>query len=282
MLFAFHKIWYNLYWKVRVIFLYTYYENPKKHIFISHKKKSYNFSSHFHNNLEIVFCFSGAQTIKIGETVYNMKKGDVAFIFPNIVHEYIECHTSEGKQTEVLAVIIDNKLISEVMPEILSKYPINPLINAELVSKDTVEAFKKILKAESDITLIGWTYVALSELLKVLSLVNLNNDPELAPKLIDYIDKNFKEALSINHLANSFGYSPSYIAHIFCDQLKIPFRTYLGAVRSEYAASQIKTTKKSLTEIAYDSGYISLNTFCRCFKKHFSITPSQYRKTFKE
>ncbi|MBR5506348.1 MAG: AraC family transcriptional regulator, partial [Clostridia bacterium] len=23
---------------------------------------------------------------------------------------------------------------------------------------------------------------------------------------------------------------------------------------------------------------VSLNTFCRCFKKHFSMTPSQYRK----
>ena len=151
-----------------------------------------------------------------------------------------------------------------------------------VVSKDTVDAFRKILNSESDIALTGWTYIALSELLNVLSFESLNNDPELAPKLIDYIDKNFKEPLSINHLANIFGYSNSYIAHIFCDQLKIPFRTYLGAVRSEYAASQIKTTKKSLTEIAYDSGYVSLNTFCRCFKKHFSTTPSQYKKTFRE
>lgn len=281
MLFTFIKIWYNSYQKVRVILLYAYYENPKQRIFISHRNKSYNFSSHFHNNLEVAICFSGMQTIKIGETVCDMKSGDVAFIFPNIVHEYIECLNPE-EETEVLAVIIDNKLLSEVMPEIFSKFPKNPQIPAELVSKDTVDAFRKILNSESDIALMGWTYVALSGLLNVLSFESLNNDPELAPKLIDYIDQNYKEPLSINHLANVFGYSTSYIAHIFCDQLKIPFRTYLGAVRSEYAASQIKTTKKSLTEIAYDSGYVSLNTFCRCFKKHFSITPSQYKKTFRE
>lgn len=141
---------------------------------------------------------------------------------------------------------------------------------------------KKILNAENDVALMGWTCVALSELFKVLSLENLNTDPELAQKLIDYIEKNFKEPLSINHLASVFGFSPSYISHIFCDQLKISFRTHLGAVRSEYAADLIRTTKKSLTEISCDSGYISLNTFCRCFKKHFSLTPSQYRKKFRE
>ena len=36
---------------------------------------------------------------------------------------------------------------------------------------------------------------------------------------------------------------------------------------------------KSLTEIAFDNGFNSLNTFCRCFKKHFSCTPSEYKKS---
>ncbi|MBQ7118868.1 MAG: helix-turn-helix transcriptional regulator [Oscillospiraceae bacterium] len=260
--------------------MYAYYENPMKHIFISHRKETYDFSSHFHGNLEVVFCFNGAQNIKIGENSFTMETGDAAIIFPNIVHEYVR-HTPE-KPTEILAIIIDNKLISEAMPDILSKHPTNPLIRSNLISEETVRAFKNVLESKNDISLIGWTYVVLSGLLNAVTLVPLNNDPELAPKIISYIDNHFKENLNINHLAAVFGYSQSYIAHIFCDQLKIPFRTYLGAVRSEFASTLIKTTKKSLTEIAYESGYVSLNTFCRCFKKHFSVTPSEYRKKIKE
>ena len=90
---------------------------------------------------------------------------------------------------------------------------------------------------------------------------------------------NFQKPLTITFLSNEFGYSSSYIAHIFYDQLKIPFRTYLGEVRSKYAAKLIETTAKTLTEIAFECGYNSLNTFCRCFKKHFSQTPSEYKKT---
>jgi len=259
-------------------FLYTYYENPKKHIFISHSKKTYNFASHFHNNLEVVFCFSGAQNIKIGEKIYTMKQGDATIIFPNIVHEYIEAADAKGKLTEIVAVILDNKLIADNAPQVLSGYPKNPFIKAELIPENIVAAFRKITETNNDLALTGWTYLILSHLLETISIETYNNDLDLAPKIIDYIDKQFKEDLNINYLAGVFGYSPSYIAHIFSNQLKIPFRTYLGAVRSEYAAMLIKTSKKSLTEIAYEAGYNSLNTFCRCFKKHFSQTPSQYKK----
>ena len=258
--------------------LYTYYEIPKKHVFISHKTETYNFASHFHNNLEIAFCFSGAQSVKIGESVYTMRKGDAAIIFPNIVHEYIEYHGAE-EDTEIVAIILDYKLIAAAVSGILTHCPASPLICSKFVSENTRYAFKNIATAQSDIALIGWTYVILSELLQVVQLTPMDKELDLAPRIIDYIDNNFKEDLNINSLANAFGYSPSYVAHIFCDQLKISFRTYLGAVRSEYAATLIKTTSKNLTEIAYDSGYSSLNTFCRCFKKHFSMTPSQY-KTF--
>lgn len=258
--------------------MYPYFENPKDFIFISHTKNTYNFSSHFHNNLEIAFCFSGAQTIKIGETVYTMKKGDASIIFPNTVHEYIECNCVTDEPTEVLAIILDYRLVADGVSGIMSKYPTNPVVKSELVSENAIYAFRMITTVEDNIGLLGWTYIALSEILKVITLATLDNNLDLAPKIVDYIDKNFKEDLNIGHLAKVFGYSPSYIAHIFCDQLKIPFRTYLGAVRSEYAATQIKTTRKSLTEIASESGYVSLNTFCRCFKKHFSMTPSQYRK----
>ena len=255
-----------------------YFEKHPSLIYISHLKKTYNFKSHFHNNLEIVFCFSGAESIKIDDTFYTLKKGDAAIIFPNTVHEYLECAEGKNTETEILAVIFDNKLISGIIPDISSKYTENPIVKSDFVSEDARLAFSKIPNAENDASLLGWTYIVLSELLKVVPVSHLNRDFDLPPKIIEYINKSFKEPLTITHIAGVFGYSPSYIAHIFCDQLKIPFRTYLGAVRSEYAANLIRTSQMTLTEIAYDSGYQSLNTFCRCFKKHFGLTPSQYKK----
>lgn len=255
-----------------------YFENKNKKIFISYYNKTYNYPSHFHNHLELVYCFSGSQKVKVGEMVYTLKKGEAVVIFPNTIHEYIEDNTA-FEDSETLAIICDTNLLNENLPDIIKKYPTNPLIKPNMLSGNTVYAFKKVLTVKNDIELLGWTYIILSDLICSLKLTSSRDNLELPSKIISYIDSNFKEPLSINFIAREFGYHPSYIAHLFSDRLKIAFKTYLGGVRSEYAAYLIRTTDKTLTEIAYDSGYNSVNTFCRSFKKHFFKTPSQYKKS---
>ncbi len=212
----------------------------------------------------------------------HIKKGNVVVIFPNTVHEYIECDSLCNEPTETVALISNTKLLAESMSDIVTKHSKNPYIDSSLLSENAYLAFKNILSASNTIEHLGWACIALSELFSILELAPAEGDLDLASKVLAYVDANFKENLTINHIAKVLGYHPSYIAHLFCDRLKIPFRTYLGAVRSEYATSQIRTTKKNLTEIAYESGYCSLNTFCRCFKKHFSQTPSQYKNFYRK
>lgn len=258
--------------------LYPYYETASFSIYTSYAKSPYSFPSHFHNRLEAVYCPFGMQNIKIGKTVYTLHSGDAMIIFPNTVHEFLP-HPHAPEETETIALICNTELLSATLPDILTKYPETPVVKSELISKDTAYAFRKILSAQDNTELLGWTCIILSDIMKSLKLVPTEGNTELPSRIISYINKNFREELTIPEIAKEFGYHPSYIAHLFCDRLKIPFRTYLGAIRSEYAASLIRAGEKNLTEIAYDSGYNSLNTFCRSFKKHFNMTPSEYKKS---
>ena len=253
-----------------------YLENKSKLIYRSVNHLSYDYPSHFHNNLEIAFCFYGKQKIRIGEKEYILNAGDSVVIFPNITHEYFKITDEE---TSNISLICHTKLLSELLPDTVTKYANEPYIPASKVSEKIALAFESITKCENEAQMLGWTYIALAELMEKLTLESRGGDRDLPARVVSYIDENFKEPLTIETLSHTFGYHPSYMAHVFCDQLKISFRSYLGAVRAEYAAAQIRTTQKSLTEIAYDSGCNSLNTFCRCFKKHFGMTPSQYKKS---
>lgn len=255
--------------------MHPFFENIPDLIFAVLMDKPYDFPSHFHNNLEMAFCFSGSLRVRLGEEMYLLKKGDALVIFPNNVHEYI---SADIDTSESASVIISTKLLGEIIPQIVTGQPKSPYIPAEQLSTEIFAAFKKLVNCQDEIEKIGIALTILSVLVKKLNITPLKASMTLPSMITSYIDANFTENLSIARLAKVFGYHPSYIAHIFCDQLKLPFSTYLGAVRCEYASKQIRTTRKSLTEIAYESGFNSLNTFCRCFKTHKGMTPSQYRK----
>jgi len=255
--------------------MHPYLENNPEHIYTGYYDKPYDFPAHFHNNLEITFCFSGCQNVTVGDRDYLMKKGDAIVIFPNNVHEYSVAGSTSAK---TISIIFNTTLLSEAVPEIMSMYPRNPLIPSSKISKESVSAFIKISKSDNSIEKIGLAFIVLSELMPFLTLLPMKSSLSIPAKITSYIESHFTENLTINYIAKTFGYHPSYIAHVFCDQLKMPFRTYLGSLRCEFAAKQILTTKKSLTEIAYESGFNSLNSFCRCFKTHKGKTPSAYRK----
>lgn len=257
------------------------YFEQKTNIFLSHEYGDHNFPAHFHHHIEIAYCISGKQNIKIGEKNYTLNKGDAAVIFPNTVHEYINYDGVCDEPIEMIAVVCNVNLLVEIYPEIITKSTLNPFLESRLITENADNAFRNIISAKNNIELLGWTLILISDLLENMELIDVDSNVSLPSKIINYINANFKENLTIEHIAKVFGYHPSYIAHLFCDQLKIPFRTYLGAVRSEYAALQIQSNKDNFTKIAYESGFNSLNTFCRCFKKHFSQTPSQYKKSIK-
>ena len=260
--------------------MYPYFENMVRKLYINYSKESYDYDSHFQNKIEICYCFSGMQKLKVDGTIYTLSAGDAVFILPNIVHEYIKCDPGDGEQTEVISFICDTDLIASLIPDIVTKRLVTPFIPAHLISKDTNRAFRRMTLNPESMELLGWGCIAISGIVKNVDFIPFKSSggDKLAPALISYINSNFTKNLTIGTIAREFGYSESYIAHVFYDRLKIPFRAYLGSVRSERAKDLIIKTDKTLTEIAYECGYNSVNTFCRCFKKHFKKTPSQLRQ----
>ena len=264
--------------------MHTYFENDLQKIYISHRMESYNYDPHFQNKIEIAYCFSGIQNVRVGETVYTLKKGDAVYISPNVVHEYIKCEDDCDENTEVISFMSETDFFASVLPELVTKSPESPFVPSEHIDQSTALAFRKMLSVTDKLELLGWGCIALSGIVRNLDMVPLKklDGFNLAPSIVSYINSNFQKPLTIKSIAGEFGYSQSYIAHIFYEQLKIPFRTYLGSVRSEYAKDLILKTAKSLTEISYECGYNSLNTFCRCFKKRYGVTPSEIKKGKKQ
>ncbi|MCA5960134.1 helix-turn-helix transcriptional regulator [Blautia sp. RD014234] len=53
--------------------------------------------------------------------------------------------------------------------------------------------------------------------------------------------------------------------------------SYLTSIRLQQAVYYLKTTNRTIKDIAYACGFQSENSFCITFKKQIGYTPSEYR-----
>lgn len=102
--------------------------------------------------------------------------------------------------------------------------------------------------------------------------------PRLVRQVVRYIDKNFKEKISLTNLAQVFSITPNYLGRILTKWLGISFSEYINRVRIKYACNLLATTDLSVKEIAFSSGYNSVEHFIYVFKSIMDDTPSNYRK----
>lgn len=96
---------------------------------------------------------------------------------------------------------------------------------------------------------------------------------------IAYISEQFSQTISLEDTARFAGLSPAYFSRLFHAQLGMSFSDYVSNVRMEHAKIQLAKTKKSVTEIALESGFCNGDYFSTQFKARTGMTPTAFRKT---
>lgn len=100
-------------------------------------------------------------------------------------------------------------------------------------------------------------------------------------RAIRHIEKNFKEELNLEELAEKFNYSSSYLSKLFKTELGINFYEYLIRCRLQHAVSDLGGERK-IADIAMENGFSDVRAFNKMFRRHFGATPSEYRSQLKE
>ncbi|WP_448527953.1 helix-turn-helix domain-containing protein [Raineya sp.] len=96
--------------------------------------------------------------------------------------------------------------------------------------------------------------------------------------IFEYIKKYLGGDLSNKVLANVAGVSEDYVGQYFKNLTGINPQDYIEYQRMERASELLRTTKKSIREIAKEIGYKDTAYFCRRFKMVFGISAGKMRK----
>ncbi len=102
----------------------------------------------------------------------------------------------------------------------------------------------------------------------------------LIDKAIGFIQKNPKDNLSLQSIAENAGFSLNYFDAIFRKHTGYSPVEYSRIYKLTRSALELRGTQKTVLDIAIDFGYSSPESFTRAFKSFYSITPSEYREKY--
>jgi len=100
---------------------------------------------------------------------------------------------------------------------------------------------------------------------------------QIAEAVKDYISHNYSSKITLKEVAKSVYISHSYLSKIIKRQTGHSFRHLVNMARIEEALRMLENTNKSLSEIAYRTGFEDHSYFAKVFKRHTGMNPSDYR-----
>lgn len=120
-----------------------------------------------------------------------------------------------------------------------------------------------------------------SLLVKIAEAVDEDALPTRMVTALDaYIRENIGDEISNTEIGAIFGYHPFYVSKMLKDKKGITLRQYIIGYRLKLACSMLRSTAKSINEIAEECGFTDASYFTKTFKAAYGETPKAYRNRF--
>ncbi len=243
-------------------------------------KKVENFQPHFHYEMEILYCLDGSFTIGIDNQFHEVKKGEAIVVGSMLKHSInSDC---------------DNKtLLIEFGPSLLREhfglfanvpfYKIYSGNNEIFKYLDSIVGDAKASDTYSELMIIGGLY----KLYAFLSEDNHDtvrredkSDTYSIAKSLTLIYRDYNKDLTIDDVAKYCKCGKSTFCRLFKNAMGTSFHHFLNEYRIKIAENLLIETNGKIENITDEVGFKDAKSFCRVFKKHTGISPSQYRKYY--
>lgn len=261
-------------------------------------EQSEEYALHWHPAIEIIVPLENTYTVITGQETHLLAPGDIFIIPGGELHHLIAPDT--GKR---LIYLFEFDLLSHIRGY---SYLTSFLSQPVLINKDTC---RPIYKEEADIiSQLCHDYFANDSLREMMIYshllaffvnyaryrMSLEDAGGYAPsketrqkdltekfnKVFDYLEEHYAEDITLEKVADVAGFSKFHFSRLFKQCSGYNFYDYLCYRRIKSAENLLLNPQNSITEVALQSGFSSLSTFNRTFKKIKGCTPSEYRNLF--
>jgi two-component system, response regulator YesN len=111
----------------------------------------------------------------------------------------------------------------------------------------------------------------------IVNYLEDGNSEVLVKKMLDIIERNYNDNLTLEILADTFNYSSAYLGRLFKKHTGENFNTYLNKIRI-LKAKELLLQGMKVYQVATQIGYSNVDYFYNKFKKYTGVSPTLYRR----
>ncbi len=254
-----------------------------------HYKKGGGLSPHGHpEDFQVQLIYQGKAIVGVNNVKFTANAGDIVFI-PQGSEHYFTVISEDGMKTlEIKFTCSDSELLYLIGTlKTLFRDKNNLVFNR--FSAIVMEGYKKLssYKIKNNAMLVE-TLVDLSRLCMEAQESEVQStepqssavatDSAVLDAITEYIYSNLNKNFQIGDLAAACGYKQDYIYRTVHKKMQMSVIQYINKIRFEQAKKLIQHSELSMTEIAWNLGFESLQYFSKFFKQHALMSPSEYSK----
>lgn len=253
---------------------------------------------HFHNCMEIGYCYDGQGTLSIGEKDYRFSGKQFSVIPQSCPHTTT---SDPGTLSRWEYIFIDvEEILKNMYPEGSNEKRAGWIIQnvnsrgAFFNVSDMPYAARKIRQVldiirNKEVFYLeeakGFLIAFLAEIARN-NLDGLKNTPFiedgrfniLVSDALEYINSHYMEPIRIETLAGHCHISETHIRRLFSSCINMGPLEYINLIRIKNACELLRKTDALVADIAFKCGFSTLSTFNRNFKRITGCTPYEWRK----
>lgn len=227
---------------------------------------------HAHDCYELVYYIDGEGISGYGKDSFSYGPGTYLLITPNIPH-----YEKHEKLTKIIAV---GFRMNEFNENVYSRH----FLDKNAIIFNYIQEIRKEYKQkqpffERIINNIIKNIVI--NIVRELS-VQYQSQEDLLDYVISFINEYYMTNITIEQLAKYSNYCIDHFRTLFKNKTGLLPKDYILNLRINKAKELLTKTNKPLDNIALSCGFEYYSHFSNCFKKITGISPSEYRKKYKE
>lgn len=244
---------------------------------------------HWHEELEILYPLNGVTDVWVDGRTYTLKEKHFSVIESSHVHSTLS-HTDASM---FLCIHLSRKQFKCFLPDIELRYirciPDEVMDGHFPEYRDICELFEAMTRLYikdapfHSLEAEGILLQIIAGLLRNFSTefpfagTADTQSRERIREIITYVEKNFRDPISLQNISNEFGLTKEYFCRFFKKNMGISFLKYVNDIRLSHIYQDIQNTDASISEIMEQNGFTNQKLFNQAFKKQYGKTPSSVR-----